>query len=429
MHGANGLFLRPLVVRFTDSHVEDAHVDLIYERVSQDGVRRWPKLAEETVGELKARLGTENPCMHDKRLRLIYFGRVLPNGVRFAAWLDALPQTRAMDQGQTALEHVCVQKELQAESMYVLHCVLNRAQPLSEGARGKQRETSNTPDALNAMGEGTLMLAVERLPPAYLQCSISTLRPGDTERDHAQVPHTSEEPRGFDRLQYTAGISPLDVQMMREHFHRQSGIQMARSGDVLRRDEEDDLAYRLEEQWIDSMGNAPETILPAHTPTISTSILRGLLTGFFFPFLPFFVRDPNPVVWPRITPLQQQREQLQELETGVQLVAQRLGAEPEQEDGSEEQNAGRAARQEMLQSFQSLLGVLSERSSQLAASEQGAEIEEDEFDEPMPSATRMPHWAPQEDYARYILFSPTTHFAIMGGLLLNLLLGAVQVIW
>lgn len=51
------LYLRPLVVRFTDPAMEDAHIDLVYERVDDDSERHWPRLIELTVGQVKQRVG------------------------------------------------------------------------------------------------------------------------------------------------------------------------------------------------------------------------------------------------------------------------------------------------------------------------------------------------------------------------------------
>ena len=48
------LSLRPLVVRFADPSVEDAHVDIIYERVKQEDEPVWPQLYDITVKDLKA---------------------------------------------------------------------------------------------------------------------------------------------------------------------------------------------------------------------------------------------------------------------------------------------------------------------------------------------------------------------------------------
>lgn len=60
-----GLSLRPLVVRFTDPAMEDAHIDLVYERVDDDSERHWPRLIELTVGQVKQRVRKETLTVPD----------------------------------------------------------------------------------------------------------------------------------------------------------------------------------------------------------------------------------------------------------------------------------------------------------------------------------------------------------------------------
>ena len=60
--------------------------------------------------------------------------------------------------------------------------------------------------------------------------------------------------------------------------------------------QDDEHARALEEQWIDSLDNA-NTVAIEQTST-SSSVLQGLITGFFFPLLPFFfLREPSPAVF------------------------------------------------------------------------------------------------------------------------------------
>jgi hypothetical protein len=56
----------------------------------------------------------------------------------------------------------------------------------------------------------------------------------------------------------------------------------------------------LEEQWIDSLDNP--TL--ADSPSTSSSVLQGLIVGFFFPILPiFFMWEAKPAVfWLNGTP-------------------------------------------------------------------------------------------------------------------------------
>jgi predicted PurR-regulated permease PerM len=50
---------------------------------------------------------------------------------------------------------------------------------------------------------------------------------------------------------------------------------------------DDEHARALEEQWIDSIDNAGSATL-SQAGGASTTVLQGVLMGFFFPFLPFF---------------------------------------------------------------------------------------------------------------------------------------------
>ncbi len=58
---------------------------------------------------------------------------------------------------------------------------------------------------------------------------------------------------------------------------------------------DDEHARALEEQWIDSLDNTGSSISPSSS---ATSIMQGLLIGFFFPLLPFFfLREMQPAVF------------------------------------------------------------------------------------------------------------------------------------
>ena len=98
------LCMRPLVVRFTDPQVDDAHENLVYVRQGA-GAPRAHAPAEETVRQLKARvrgggrwptrvadeqLREREPRLRGRRLRLIHFGRVVADGVRLASWLSLI---------------------------------------------------------------------------------------------------------------------------------------------------------------------------------------------------------------------------------------------------------------------------------------------------------------------------------------------------
>lgn len=51
---------------------------------------------------------------------------------------------------------------------------------------------------------------------------------------------------------------------------------------------DDEHARALEEQWIDSIDNAGTASLSQSSPSANSSVLQGILIGFFFPLLPFF---------------------------------------------------------------------------------------------------------------------------------------------
>lgn len=56
-------------------------------------------------------------------------------------------------------------------------------------------------------------------------------------------------------------------------------------------------ARALEEQWIDNIDNAGSATL-SQSSSANSTILQGVLLGFFFPFLPFFfLRGPKPAVF------------------------------------------------------------------------------------------------------------------------------------
>jgi hypothetical protein len=56
-------------------------------------------------------------------------------------------------------------------------------------------------------------------------------------------------------------------------------------------------ARALEEQWIDSIDNAGSASLSQSSPSNST-VLQGVLLGFFFPLIPFFfMRNSKPAVF------------------------------------------------------------------------------------------------------------------------------------
>lgn len=305
------LCMRPLVVRFTDPQVDDAHENLVYVRQAS-GAPSAHAPAEETVRQLKARvrgggrwptrvadeqLREREPRLRGRRLRLIHFGRVVADGVRLASWLDVLASRQGgLDEESTALERVALVKQYAPDGSYVLHLA-----PPDEGSakqRGKMRQLllDELDDAQPT--DGVVALAdVLRLPTVHLQCSvggsISDEEAGDTDETTAAVA-AAPESRGFDRLRQTAGLSEQDVELMRAQFRASTGFHLARSGDVLRQRDEEEHARALEEQWIETAGDQPLTF--GESGSVSFEVLKGLLIGFFFPLIPLFFSHESDVM-------------------------------------------------------------------------------------------------------------------------------------
>lgn len=61
---------------------------------------------------------------------------------------------------------------------------------------------------------------------------------------------------------------------------------------------DDEHARALEEQWIDSIDNAGTASL-SQTSASNSTVLQGILLGFFFPLIPFFFmrHTKPPVFW------------------------------------------------------------------------------------------------------------------------------------
>lgn len=62
---------------------------------------------------------------------------------------------------------------------------------------------------------------------------------------------------------------------------------------------DDEHARALEEQWIDSIDNAGTASLSQASSASNSTVLQGILLGFFFPLLPFFFMRSSkpPVFW------------------------------------------------------------------------------------------------------------------------------------
>jgi len=120
--------------------------------------------------------------------------------------------------------------------------------------------------------------------------------------------------RGFDRLS-AVGFSEEDIANFRRQFHSQASsnyleddfeTQEECASSTLRActcwpsrpHTDDEHARALEEQWIDSMDNAGTASLSQSNSTSHTTILQGIILGFFFPLIPFFfMRSRKPAVF------------------------------------------------------------------------------------------------------------------------------------
>jgi len=101
--------------------------------------------------------------------------------------------------------------------------------------------------------------------------------------------------RGFDRL-VSVGFSESDIANFRQQFHSQSSSNYLDT-DFDTEEEYDEHARALEEQWIDSLDNAGTATL-SQSSSSNSSVLQGIIIGFFFPLLPFFfMRKPRAAIF------------------------------------------------------------------------------------------------------------------------------------
>ncbi|KAI0079503.1 hypothetical protein K474DRAFT_1592044 [Panus rudis PR-1116 ss-1] len=191
----------------------------------------------DTVRELKKSIRDVRPQLTDRRLRLIHSGRLLADNIDIYALLTSLQE---------------------------------------KYRRAAEGEASGH--------------AVDDTPPStvWLHCSIGPQVTGD-EEDDSKVQTAQLKPlRGFDRLA-AAGFSEQDIAEMRTQFHAHS------AGDYLDQEfaSEEDLdehARMLEEQWIESLDGGGAL---TQSSSSNSTILSGIVLGFFFPILPFFFFHPG----------------------------------------------------------------------------------------------------------------------------------------
>ncbi|KAG8901445.1 hypothetical protein FRB99_005303 [Tulasnella sp. 403] len=116
----------------------------------------------------------------------------------------------------------------------------------------------------------------------WLHCSIGM----EGDEEDTKEPKAQMTPlRGFDRLM-NAGFTEEDIATIRRQFRISRGLE--HNGGSLD-DDEDEHARALEEQWIDNLdGGALDPSLDATPDGLYTTLLEGVMTGFFFGFTPFF---------------------------------------------------------------------------------------------------------------------------------------------
>ncbi|KAF8327474.1 DUF2407 C-terminal domain-containing protein [Cantharellus anzutake] len=196
---------------------------------------------DDTVREVLRKIKVERPSLARRRLRLIHSGRLLTNGTKLHGWIASL-------------------EERQKRSL-----VLG---PKSSEDGG-----------------------------VWVHCSVGPEIPA-SELDDESVQRSQISPlKGFDRLQ-AAGLSEEEIANIRRQFHATRGGD-TNSGGALQDDDQVEHARALEEQWIDDLDGAASTAESCMSFShIYSTLLFGMLLGFFFPLLPFyFMRSPRPAVF------------------------------------------------------------------------------------------------------------------------------------
>ncbi|KAF8198038.1 DUF2407 C-terminal domain-containing protein [Pholiota molesta] len=227
---------RELVVRFTEGAP-----DLTITVHKRDSVR-----------DVKKHIRDARPELHNRRLRLIHSGRLLTDGTFLFSWLTVLEE---------------------------------------------RQQRANAPDAETPSTATAAPTAPAKASnTTWIHCSVGpAMDPSELEDDNAVQTAQLQPARGFDRLA-SVGFSPEDIENFRRQFHSQSSANYL-DVDFETEEEYDEHARALEEQWIDNIDNAGSATL-SQSSSANSTILQGVLLGFFFPFLPFFfLRGPKPAVF------------------------------------------------------------------------------------------------------------------------------------
>ncbi|KAF8517414.1 DUF2407 C-terminal domain-containing protein [Hysterangium stoloniferum] len=201
----------------------------------------------DTVRDMKTKIRAQRTEVANRRLRLIHSGRLLTDGISLYPWLVGIEERQR------------TQPEISKD----------------EDGASSNETVNNNPSLI------------------WLHCSVGPVMEVGEEDDGGTTQATQIQPlRGFDRLQ-AAGFSEEDIASIRRQFHSEASSNLLDSevdGEDL-----DEQARALEEQWIDSIDTTGTAALSQSSSPTSSTVIQGLLLGFFFPILPFFYfREPLP---------------------------------------------------------------------------------------------------------------------------------------
>jgi hypothetical protein len=198
----------------------------------------------------------------DRRLRLIYSGRLLTDGTFLFEWLESLEN-----------------KQRNAVAVNA-----SKAGKTSEANDGNESDASAHEDVKGSSKASST---------TWIHCSVGPqMEPGEEEQERGNSTKGEIVPlKGFDRLA-GLGFSPDDIRSVRAQFHRSSAANYL-DGELDFTSDEEYLehARALEDQWIESLD--PNNPLSAgsmgdSSQDTSSGFTNGILVGFFFPILPFF---------------------------------------------------------------------------------------------------------------------------------------------
>jgi len=199
---------------------------------------------KDSIRDVKRNIRAARPLLEDRRLRLIHSGRLLTDGTLLYSWITTLEE--------------------------------KQRRATSDEASGTQPPSNIT---------------------TWLHCSVGPKIEHGEQNEETNTQTAQLQPlRGFDRLS-AAGFSESDIANFRRQFHSQS-VSNYLDADFNTEEEYDEHARALEEQWIDSLDNAGTASLSQSSSSTNSSILQGIVLGFFFPLLPFFfIREPKLAVF------------------------------------------------------------------------------------------------------------------------------------